>query len=59
MTKREKYHLNFSKLKMKGLSDSFICRGTININSSLQLANVLEILSDDDSVGLLDEINLA
>lgn len=44
---------------MMGFSDSFICRGTININASLQLANILEILSDGDSVGLLDEINLA
>jgi hypothetical protein len=59
MTKREQYGLNFSRLKMLGFSDSFICGGTTTINGSTQLANLLEVLSDRESENFLEEVVLA
>ena len=48
MTKREQYKLEFSKMKMVGFSDSFICTGSSSVNGSLQLANLLDVLSDKE-----------
>ena len=58
MTKREFYKLQFSKIKTTGYSDSFICIGSNTVVGSLQLANLLDVLSDREPDSLLEEIEL-
>lgn len=59
MTIKEQYKLIFSKMKMEGFSDSFMCTGSSYVNGSLQLATLLRALSDKEPDGLLEEVNLA
>lgn len=60
MSKREQYKLNFEKLK---LDNSYYRYGSSSsdnsINGSLVLANLLDVLSDREPNGLLEEIELA
>ena len=56
MTKREQYSLEFSKMKMAGFSDTFICTGSSYVNGSLQLAVLLETLPAPQSLLTLRNI---
>ena len=60
MTKREQYKLNFEKLKIDNSYYRYGCvSSNTSINGSPQLANLLDVLSEREPDGLLEEINLA
>lgn len=59
MTKSEQYGLTFSKQKTTGFSAMYNCGGSDSIAGSLILANMLEVLSDRESDGFLEEVDLA
>lgn len=60
MTKREQYKLNFEKLKIDNSYYRYGCvSSNTTINGSPQLANLLDVLSDREPDGLLEEVNLA
>jgi len=60
MTKREQYNLNFEKLKINGSYFRFGCSSyNALIHGSLQLSSLLDVLSNREPDGLLEEVNLA
>lgn len=59
MSRRQEYNLNFNKVNSSVFSPLFICIGNENTAGSLELASLLRSISDKESDGLLEEVNLA
>ncbi|MGE8528089.1 MULTISPECIES: hypothetical protein [Chryseobacterium] len=59
MTQKQKYSLEFVKIKHPEFSDSYISNSSSNIPGSGILSDLLTILSNREPQYLLDEINLA